>query len=353
MPAPQRRPVPGVIGRLEITPYRFQFMQAVRLLLVWLRRAGIPPERALRDMLRFRNSLSFGFPPSEIASLSIEPAGDSVDDAPPPGTVTTIRITPTFMGLLGVHGALPQHYTEDVAAYEHARQDESVRAFFDLLSDRTIGLFFEAWSKYRPEHALDVHGEDRFRPMLLALGARPVLAARPENDRRSLPPDVMAFYAGLFRQRPMSAAALRCILADYFGIPLAIEQFTGGWDEITDDRQCRMGGPNATLGCSGALGVRSWRHDLRITLRIGPLGKADFERFLPGTPGARALEAMLAMVGIAGLQYLVHLMLKAEDVEPLDLVGGAKPGKRIGWDARLGIGRNAQPTDVRYLLRPP
>jgi type VI secretion system protein ImpH len=334
-----------VIGRLAAAPYRFQFMQAVRLLLIWLRRAGIPPERALRDMLRFRNSLSFGFPPSEIASLSIEPAGDS-------GDVTKIRLTPAFMGLLGTHGALPQHYTEDVAAYEHARQDESVRAFFDLLSDRTVSLFFQAWVKYRHEHALDVHGGDRFRPMLLSLGAQPVLAARPETDRSGPYPDVMAFYVGLLRQRPMSAAALRCILADYFDIPLAIDQFTGGWDEIADGRQCRMGGANITLGHSGALGVRTWRHDLRITLRIGPLGKEDFERFLPGTDGACALEAMLAMVGIAGLQYLVHLMLKTEDVAPLDLAGGTKPGKRIGWDARLGIAGKPVPADVRYLLRP-
>jgi type VI secretion system protein ImpH len=328
-------------------------MQAVRLLLVWLRRAGIPPERALRDVLRFRNSLSLGFPPSEIAALSIELAHAPANDAPPsPGSVMKIRMTPAFMGLLGAHGALPQHYTEDVAAYEHARQDESVRALFDLLSDRPVSLFFEAWSKYRPEHALDVHGEDRFRPMLLSLSARPVSAARPQTDRSGLSPDIMAFYVGLLRQRPMSATALRCILADYFDVPLAIEQFTGGWDEIVDDRQCRMSGPNATLGCSGALGVRTWRHDLRVTLRIGPLGKADFERFLPGTDGARTLEAMLALVGIAGLQYLVHLMLRPVDVAPLDLVGGSKPGKRIGWDARLGVTNSPRPADVRYLLRP-
>ena len=41
MPTPQRQPVPGVIGRLAAAPNRFQFVQAVRVLLVWLRRAGI------------------------------------------------------------------------------------------------------------------------------------------------------------------------------------------------------------------------------------------------------------------------------------------------------------------------
>nr|MDN4046373.1 type VI secretion system baseplate subunit TssG [Massilia sp. YIM B02787] len=347
MPAPQRQPVPGVIARLEAAPYRFQFIQAVRLLLIWLRREGIPPEGALRHILRFRNSLSLAFPASEIESYSIDRADDT---NPNPGIVTAVRLTPAFMGLLGANGTLPSHYTEWVAAHEHAEQDESVRACFDLFSDRSVSLFFKAWAKYRPEHAIDVHGEDPFRPLVLSLGARHDKAPPAESSRFDPHADVMAFYVGMLRQRPMSAAALGCILPDYFGVPIAIEQFVGGWDEIADSRQCKMGGENATLGHSGALGVRAWRHDLGVTLHIGPLGKADFERFLPGTAGARALEAMLALVGIPGLRYMAHVMLRPEDVEPLDLIGGAKLGKRIGWDARLGIA--SKPADVRYLLRP-
>jgi len=338
MPAPQRRPVPGVIARLEAAPYRFQFMQAVRLLLIWLRREGVPPEQALRHILRFRNSLSLSFPASEIESLSFGLADDA---SPESGTVATIQMTPAFMGLLGANGTLPLHYTEWIAACEHTDRDESIRACLDLFSDRSISLFFRAWIKYRPEHAIDVHGEDPYRPLLLSLGTRH--AAEPRAD-------AMAFYIGLLRQRPMSAAALGCILPDYFGVPIVIEQFVGGWDDIADARQCRMGGGNATLGHSGALGVRAWRHDLGVMMHVGPLCKADFELFLPGAAGALALESLLALVGIPGLRYAAHVMLRPEDVAPLDLVGGSRPGKRIGWDARLG--QSGKTADVRYLLRP-
>lgn len=346
MPAPQRRPVPGVIARLEAAPYRFQFMQAVRLVLIWLRREGVPPERALRHILRFRNSLSLTFPASEIESLSIDLADDA---SRAPGTVTGVQLTPAFMGLLGANGTLPLHYMEWIAAHEYAERDESIRACLDLFSDRTVGLFFRAWTKYRPEHAIDVDGADPYRPLLLSLGACP---AKPRAQTDDVDPhaDAMLFYIGLLRQRPMSAAALSCILPDYFGVPIAIEQFVGGWDNIADNRQCRMGGDNATLGHSGALGVRAWRHDLGVTLHIGPLCKVDFERFLPGTAGARALGGILALVGIPGLRYMAHVMLRPEDVASLDLVGGSKPGKRIGFDARLGV--SDKTADVRYLLRP-
>jgi type VI secretion system protein ImpH len=335
-----------VIARLEAAPYRFQFMQALRLLLIWLRREGVPPERALRHILRFRNSLSLTFPASEIESLNI----DLTADAPKPGTVTGIQLTPAFMGLLGANGTLPLHYTEWIAAHEYTERDESIRACLDLFSDRSIGLFFRAWTKYRPEHAIDVDGEDPYRPLLLSLGARP--APQPHTQSGDFDPraDAMVLYLGLLRQRPMSAAALSCILPDYFGVPIAIEQFVGGWDDIADNRQCRMGGENATLGHSGALGVRAWRHDLGITLHIGPLCKADYERFLPGTDCARALETILALAGIPALRYMAHVMLRPEDVAPLDLVGGSRPGKRIGFDARLGV--SGKTADVRYPLRP-
>jgi type VI secretion system protein ImpH len=335
-----------VITRLQAEPYRFQFMQAVRLLLIWLRRQGIRPERALRDILRFQNSPSLGFPASEIKALAVasELSGDAVWA---PAEVSQIQITPAFIGLLGANGTLPLHYTEQIAAYEHAEQDASVRAFLDLFSDRAVSLFFQAWAKYRLEYCLDIHGEDRLRPMLLSLGCR-----RATRSQDGPQPDVIAFYIGLLRQRPVSAAALRCILPDYFGVPIAIDQFVGGWDDIADNRQCQMGGDNATLGHSGALGVRRWRHDLQVTLRIGPLGQKDFERFLPGAAGARELEAMLVMVGVAGLRYMAHVMLKPDDVAAFDLVGGLKPGRRLGWDARLGLAPGAQPTDVRYILRP-
>lgn len=349
MPAPQRRPLPGVIGRLQAAPYRFQFVQAVRLLLIWLRRSGIPPDRALRDILRFQNSVSLGFPASEIHALLIDLASDESDV---PTGLSQIRVTPAFIGLLGGNGTLPLHYTEHIAAYEHAEQDPSARAYFDMFSDRAVGLFFKAWSKYRLEHSIDIEGTDQFRPLLLSLGARPAAAPSADSDRYALHADVLAFYVGLLRQRPMSVATLLCILPEYFGVPIAIDQFVGGWDDIADDRQCKTGGANATLGYSGTLGVRSWRHDLRVTLHIGPLGKDDFERFLPRASGARALEAMLAMVGVAPLEYVAHVMLKPDDVAPLDLMGGATPGKRLGWDARLGIAPRAQPADVLYSLRP-
>ena len=71
MPASQRRPVPGVIARLEAAPYRFQFMQAVRLVLIWLRREGVPPERALRHILRFNETSVADYARGALSGISL------------------------------------------------------------------------------------------------------------------------------------------------------------------------------------------------------------------------------------------------------------------------------------------
>lgn len=51
-----------IVDRLAAEPHRFQFVQAVQILLHQLRRRGITYEQAFRHVLRFQNSLSLNFP---------------------------------------------------------------------------------------------------------------------------------------------------------------------------------------------------------------------------------------------------------------------------------------------------
>jgi type VI secretion system protein ImpH len=360
MQTAQRRPEPGLIRTLLDEPYRFQFVQAVRLLIICMRQNGIPYERALRQFLRFQNSLSMAFPASEIEALEVDFGDDGLDDRSSSTLLSLqglkrVRITPSFMGLLGVSGTLPLHYTEQVAVFQQRARDDSTRAFLDIYSNHMVSLYFQVWGKYRVEHSLVVRGKDEFLPLLLALSGTRSEAfggRKVGHEADGVRPDVAGFYAGLLRQRPVSIAALQCILPDYFDVPIMIEQFVGGWDDIDENRQCQMGGPNARLGFSGALGYRKWRRDLRIRLRIGPLDSDDFERFLPGAMGALALERMLALLSVPGLQCEVQLALRADRVRPAMLLAGTAKGVRLGWDSFLG---NSSPTehkdDVRYLLR--
>lgn len=355
MPTPQRRTSPGLIERLLAAPQAFDFVQAVTILLRWLEEQGVPRERALRDHLRFANSLRLGFPPSEIEDLRVDGVQDAQDDAAsaPP----RFLLTPGFMGLLGVHGALPLHYTERIGLWQSVHADAAPRAFLDILSGRMLALYYEAWRKHRVEHAA-AHTPDHFMPRLLALAG--VRADENEgNDAgeggkdssERLPPAMLAYCAGLLQQRPRSAPVLRAVLATYFAVPVALEEAVGHWSRLDAHEQGALGA-NACLGENTLLGARSWRPDLRARLRIGPLGRAQFERFLPSGDLAAALRQILVALSPPGIDFEVRLVLQAQAVAPSRLAGKDGAPARLGRDSFLVTGAVREDrTDMRYLVR--
>jgi type VI secretion system protein ImpH len=264
-----------VVQDLLDEPYRFQFFQAVRLLVEWLGQQGIAPERALTDHLFFENNLSLSFASSQIARLVSE-AGQSAAE---------IRITPAFMGFLGANGTLPHHYTEQFAAYLAATKDAAPRAFLDMFSNRTLAQFYKAWCKHRVEYAGD-DGADGFLPLLLSLAGFQRDAGKTVDG--TIDVETIAHYAGVTLQRPVPPDVLSRVLSDYLAVPLAIDESIGCWIDLLEHEQCALGGLHATLGNDTLLGDRSWRPDLRARIRIGPLNRNDFDRLLPGSEGARA-----------------------------------------------------------------
>ena len=356
MQAKKRLPEVSVIQGLMDEPERFQFVQAVRILLRWLAQNGVPQERALAHVLMFRNSLSLNFPASEIEALAAGPVA-CVTDADllhalreEPGT--QIALTPTFLGLLGVNGTLPLHKTGRVATAERWDGDTSARAFIDLFSHRVVGMFFQAWGKYRLEHQFDVEGMDGQLPLLTAL-AGVHGDASPTAPDDGLDDHVAGYYAALLRTRPVSAGTVSRVLTNYFGVPIELEPFVEAWDHIPDDKRSKLGDKVSKLGRGATLGGRLRRRDIRTRLNIGPLDKADFERFLPRSEAAVALSRMVSLFGLPNLEFEVRLILKPPCIKPLTLTSKTGAARRLGWDAFLpgpdgAVSRNT----VGYLLRP-
>jgi type VI secretion system protein ImpH len=353
MPATQCGEDKSVIQRLLDEPHRFQFFQAVRLVVQWLGEHGVSPGRALVEHLKFENSLSLNFPPSEIESMRTVDDGAVSRLAPELAMLERpllqVSITPSFMGFLGANGSLPQHYTERILAYELSQRDPSARAFFDMFSSRAVALFYEAWRKYRLEHAIS-DGEDVFLPLLLALAG----FQRGEVKRSDGVGDrAIALYAGVLQQRPVSSVILGRVLSNYFSVPIGVQEAVGHWNRMAPHEQTSLCGPNSLLGENTMLGDHSWRPDLRARLSIGPLNMAEFKRFLPGADASVALKRMLGLFGEQTLVYEVELVIRAEEIRPVCLVGERQPGALLGLASFL-ITRpcTKDRTDMRYEIRP-
>lgn len=351
MPTAQRQATAGVIHHLFNEASSYQFRQSLRLLLIWLRAQGISYDDAFKHVLRFQNSVALGFPASEIAALEAEFAAPAEHEhMPAPGGAAPARITltPAFIGLLGANGSLPLHYSERIAAQQAHAKDDSARAFLDVLSNRMVGLFFEAGNKYRLESRVDTHGADPLRGLLEQIGGFKTSDATHRSDGAD---DALAWFAALFRTRPTAIFAIAGAMNAHFGLPIEIEQFIGCWDYLDSKHRTRLGRPGPALGHGAALGRRIWRRDRRIRLHIGPLDKSGLDACLPRTDVARALTQMLKRFGLANLECEVRLTLKPDCVTPAVLTAARPAAHRLGWGAYLAsTAGHPDEADVRYLL---
>jgi type VI secretion system protein ImpH len=353
----KRRFEPGVIERLFAEPQRFEYFQAVRMLELWLKRNGVPQEGAVANFLRFQNSISLGFPASQIEALHPEPRelardAGAIKAALARGELKYIRITPAFMGMLGMTGSLPSHYTERIAAHQQVAKDEGPRAFLDTFSNRALALFYEAWRKYRLELKYQLDGKDGFLPLLLSLAGlgHDSLQQRQAEAGDGLLDDSLGYFCGALMHRPTSAASIARVLSEYFGQPVNMEQFVGSWYGLPVAQQSTLGGANAVLGASAVVGERAWQRDLRMRLTVGPLDRTSFASFLPGGKAARVLAKLLTMFTGVTLEYEIELVLVAADVEPISL-DSARSGGHLGWDSFLGETAGARDRrDVRYAI---
>jgi type VI secretion system protein ImpH len=393
MPPAQRRAAAGVIEELLQNPQQFGFFQAIRLLEGWLAEGG--QSRQGLSRLNFRNSLSLSFPPSEIESLVVQRHGEPTDsnragsaaasgdaaalaldavlaasgeaahDAPHAlhsHEVARIDLTPAFMGLLGVTGALPLYYTETLAQREHHHKDRAARAFLDVFSHRAVALFYQAWRKHRLAVQYEGAQRQRFLPEVLALAG---LGQRGLRERMAgalggVADESLAFHAGALQRRTLSARQLQQVLQSYLKVPVRIEQFVGRWYRLPDEARGHLGmiaGGRAgqvpttgVLGRSAMLGERVWQRDLRMRVVLGPLDRADLRRFLPGGRGAAALKSWLTMLNGVALEYEVNLTLQRDEVQGCTLGSHRSPHEaRLGWDTFLQTRPATQDrSDVHY-----
>jgi type VI secretion system protein ImpH len=315
----------------------FGFFQAVRLL------ERLNPERApvgrfvdpADEVVRFGVQPSIAFPPSEIQALELR----SEDAA---------RMDVALMGLTGPLGVLPHHYTLLVA--ERARdRDGGLRAFLDLFHHRALSLFYRAWERHRVTVAHE-KAEDRLRAHVLD-----IVGMGLEGMQRRLPfdDDVLVSYAGLFALQQRGAVALEQLLEDYFDVAVEIEQFVGGWYPVPASDLCAVGeelGAATQLGRGAVVGDEVWDQQMRVRVRLGPLSKRQYDRFLPTGDAYEPLRALLRFFAHDQFDFEVQLILARDDVPGLVLGADDGSAEPLGWSTWIrtaAFGHDATDTVLR------
>ncbi len=304
----------------------YDFVQMVRLLM------RLHPERApvggwddpADEVVRFTVPPSLAFPPSQIAKLTL----------PAHGAAEPAQMAVRFFGLTGPQGVLPHVYTEHAAVRSRVR-DTAFRDFLDLFHHRTLSLFYRAWERYRTTVAAERGEEDRLRSHLLDFAG----AGTEDTRRRSqIDADTLAYYAGLLALRSRPAEGLAQLVADAFRVAASVEQFVGEWRPLQSGGQLALDddGPDGQLGAA-VIGNAVYDPHARVRLRLGPMTRAQFDRFLPGGESHEPLRKLARLYADDQVGVEVQLVLAKNEVPQAQL--GASGAPRLG----LGTWLRSQP----------
>lgn len=315
---------PAVIGSelaelLRSDPWSFEFFQAVRVL------ERMHPERSpvghfsipSSEAARFKAHPSTVFPASEIQSL--REAG---------GLPASIEVN--FMGLFGPQGVLPLYYTELIA--ERARlRDTALLDFLNIFNHRMISLFYRAWEKYRFPTSYERGDLDHVSQRLMDFIG---LGTPGLQNRQPIPDHALLYFSGLLAQQPHSAVNLEGLLADYFEVPVEVEQFVGAWYALDESTQfCMADGSDFSeqLGVGAVVGDEVWDTQGRVRIKIGPIPIERYLDFLPSGSAYAPLRAIAQFYAGGEIDFEVQLILDREDVPKCELGALGETAPRLGW----------------------
>lgn len=298
-----------------------------------MRRAGayLAPSR---ECIRFRAARHMGFPPADIARISLEetPGGGCGEPA------SRFVIEATCLGLYGPDSPLPAYVNERIVARD--RDSTALRDFLDLFNHRLLTLLCRIGRRYRHIRVFDGDATDEISLLCGALIGEPDPQTRPSDNEARAHRLRNAARLSLFS---VSARTLEAVVSDRFGgVDVRIEEFVRRTVRIRDEQRNRLGARGNVLGESALLGDRAASRTSRIRLWLGPFSAARLYAFLPGGESRRTLDTLLRRVLPAPFDYDVVLRVAPDAATPARL-GHAG---RLALDAWLG--KTRRESTVRF-----
>ena len=115
------------------------------------------------------------------------------------------------------------------------------------------------------------------------------------------------------------------------GTDVRVDQFIDRMLPLSEADRTRIGMANGRLGEDAVCGSYVWESQTKFRVNLGPMGYAEFLRFLPNGDLLAPIFALVRyMVGIE-YEFEIRVYLNREEV-PVCALGGDDPGAgRLGW----------------------
>lgn len=294
-------------------------------------------QRPRDEPVRLGQDVALDFAPSAVSSWT-------------PGSAGPPRLGQRFFGLFGPMGPMPLHLTEYVRERERHHGDASLARFADTFHHRSLLLFYRAWAQSQPATHLDRRGDDAYSRWVASFYG----CGQTEHDAAGrIPPDALRHRAALLARGARSPEGLTKLLRGWFDVPVRLQSHVGHWLLTRPEDRTGLSSPSAPqprnqLGHSAVMGARVWDRQYKFRLHLGPMGWAEYQRFLPGCSALAELHDWVRQYVGLGLNFDVQLCLTGAEVPPLVLGRRAAAAVQLGRSTWLGRrGPHAHRSDLR------
>ena len=127
---------------------------------------------------------------------------------------------------------------------------------------------------------------------------------------------------------------MRQILADYFDVPVEIEQFSGDWCRLEPETQCHLGeniSESEELGFGAVVGDAVWDQQSKVRIILGPLSLERYSEFLPNGRSWDALRTCVRIFSNQEWGFEAKLILEREQVPICELGTDKASAPQLGW----------------------
>jgi type VI secretion system protein ImpH len=124
------------------------------------------------------------------------------------------------------------------------------------------------------------------------------------------------------------------MLQDYFGVPVRVEQFLGGWYRLDADAQCSLDDSrldSQQLGEGAIVGDEIWDPQSRVRVVIGPLPLKQYREFLPTGSAYEPLRAAVRFYAGDEFDFEAQLILRKEETPACELGATEGSAPQLGW----------------------
>lgn len=254
---------------------------------------------------------SLAFAPREIAHI------DHDDDK--------YHIQLFSVGMIGPNGPLPIHYTEMIKDRVETHRDRTWLNFLNMFQHRALSLLYRAWANGQATAGLDRPEEERFSRYIQCLsGTVPTASALPSHAQ-------CAHSAHLVRHHH-DPVALAKVIAHYFAVPAAIEEYCFHWLALEQQDQTHIGQgtDTAMMGCGAIMGSHVPDVQQKFRIVLGPLSLTDYVAFAPDGDNFAALIALIR--SFIGYQYTWEICLQLRhDAVPAAYTNNTVQLGRSAW----------------------